>query len=257
MRLAVLMSAKPGYAEGQVISACRMANALDLPLAGIATSEDSAQYYTVGAGAYAAAASQSITLIEKELEELSEKFRQTCIDMQVAHEWLGFHGFMRVEWPTLSPYFDIAIVAPPLSAPEIATCGVSATMQLPDNAEVGELNGRCLVAWDGSAESSRAVRAALPLMTRFDFVDVMIVDPTSKTQPHDIGSYLASHDIGANIIREPSAGSSVAGLILEEANKADLVVMGAYGVSMTLERLFGGVTERMRRDCKTPIIFAN
>jgi hypothetical protein len=33
--------------------------------------------------------------------------------------------------------------------------------------------------------------------------------------------------------------------------------MGAYGVSMTLERLFGGVTERMRRDCKTPIIFAN
>jgi len=94
-------------------------------------------------------------------------------------------------------------------------------------------------------------------MTRFDFVDVMIVDPTSKTQPHDIGSYLASHDIGANIIRETSAGSPVAGLILEEANKADLLVMGAYGVSMTLERLFGGVTERMRCECKTPIIFAN
>ena len=116
-------------------------------------------------------------------------------------------------------------------------------MQLPDNVEVGEFSGRCLIAWDGSAESSHAVRATLPLMTRFDFVDAMIVDPTSKTQPHDIGSYLAAHGIGTNIIREPSVGSSVAGLILEEANKTNLLVIGAYGVSMTLEQLFGGVIE--------------
>ena len=257
MRLAVLMSAKTGFAEGQVMSACRVANALDLPLTGIATSEDSLQYYTVGAGAYAAAASQSITLIEQELETLSEQFRQTCIDSHVAHEWLGFHGFMRVEWPTLSPYFDLAIVAPPLSAPEIATCGVSGTMQLPDDADIGDFKDRCLIAWDGSRESGRAVRAALPLMARFDLVEVMIVDPTSRTQPYDIGGYLAAHGIGANIIRETSSGDSIAGLILEESNRADLVVMGAYGVSMTMERLFDGVTERMRRKCVTPIIFAN
>ena len=31
----------------------------------------------------------------------------------------------------------------------------------------------------------------------------------------------------------------------------------AIGVSITLERLFGGVTERLRRACKTPVIYAN
>jgi nucleotide-binding universal stress UspA family protein len=46
-------------------------------------------------------------------------------------------------------------------------------------------------------------------------------------------------------------------VILEEAATASLLVMGAYGVSATLERLFGGVTERIHRDCKTPILFAN
>lgn len=257
MRLATLMSAKAGYPEGQMISACRMANALDLPLAGIATSEDSLQYYTVGAGTYAAAASQSISLVESELEALADQFKQTCADAEVAHEWIGIHGFMRAEWPSLSPYFDIAIVTPPLSAPEIATCGITGTMQLGDELDVGDFNGRCLIAWDGSQEVARAVRSALPLLGRFATIDVLIVDPKSRTQPHDIGRYLGSHDVSANVIREPSSGRSVSSLILEEANKSDLVVMGAYGVSMTLERLFGGVTERMRRECEAPIIFAN
>ena len=257
MRLAVLMSAKAGYAEGQIISACRMANALDLPLAGIATSEDSLQYYTVGAGTYAAAASQSVSLVENELEALADSFKQTCAEADVAHEWIGIHGFMRAEWQSLSPYFDLAVVAPPLSAPEIATCGISGTMQVRDDLDVGDFNGRCLIPWDGSQEVGRAVRMALPLIRRFESVDVLIVDPKSRTQPHDIGSYLGSHGIGAKVMREPSSGSSVSGLILEEANRSDLVAMGAYGVSMTLERLFGGVTERIRRECQTPVIFAN
>ena len=74
---------------------------------------------------------------------------------------------------------------------------------------------------------------------------------------HDIGAYLGSHEISANILREPSSGSSIATLILEEAEKADLLVMGAYGSSKTLEKMFGGVTETMRRDCRKPVIFAN
>jgi len=75
--------------------------------------------------------------------------------------------------------------------------------------------------------------------------------------PHDIGVYLAAHNISANILSEPSSGTHAASLILEEAATASLLVMGAYGVSATLERLFGGVTERIHRDCKTPILFAN
>lgn len=187
MRLAVLMSAKANYNETQIVAACRIANALDLPLAGIATSEDTLQYYTVGAGTYAATASQSVALVENRLESFATQFKQTCAEAEVA----------------------------------------------------------------------RAVRVATPLIQRFATVNVLIIDPPSRTQPHDIGSYLGSHDISANILREPSSGSSVSTLILEAANEADLVIMGAYGVSITLERLFGGVTERLRRACKTPVIYAN
>jgi nucleotide-binding universal stress UspA family protein len=257
MKLAILMSPKTDFPEAQISAACRLAKALDLPLTGIATSEDTMEYYTTGMGVYAAAINQSVEMAEKELERVADQFRSICAAEGVAQEYYGQHGFMRFVWPELSPYFDFAVTTAPLSAPEIATIGVSGTIQLGADTDIDGLDGRCLIAWDGSLEAARAVRAAMPLLPRFDQIDVIMVDPKSRTMPHDIGSYLAAHDITVNILREPSSGTPAASVILEEAATASLLVMGAYGVSATLERLFGGVTERIHRDCKTPILFAN
>jgi nucleotide-binding universal stress UspA family protein len=59
-----------------------------------------------------------------------------------------------------------------------------------------------------------------------------------------------------NVISEPLAGSTVADLILNEAKTADLLVMGAYGGSELIEKIFGGVTESVHAKCETPVLFA-
>lgn len=257
MKLAVLISANDGFPEGQIASACSIANVLDAPLTGIAASEEHLRYYSGGGSLYNVVADTAVRVVDEKLDDLAKRFQKVCDDAQVAHDWVGIHGFIDHHWLDISPYFDLAITAAPLSAPELATRGISGTMQISDDADIGAFDQRCVIAWDGSPEAGRAVRAALPLLPRFKTVDVILVDPKSRTMSHDIGAYLGSHEISANILREPSSGSSIATLILEEAEKADLLVMGAYGSSKTLEKMFGGVTETMRRDCGKPVIFAN
>jgi nucleotide-binding universal stress UspA family protein len=105
--------------------------------------------------------------------------------------------------------------------------------------------------------AGRAVRAALPLLPRFKEVSVLAVDARNRTLPLDIGSYLAANGVAADVVSLSSSGEKIGQLILQEAAQANLLVMGAYGFPATLERLFGGVTETIRKECITPVLFAH
>lgn len=61
-----------------------------------------------------------------------------------------------------------------------------------------------MIAWDGSAQAGRALRAAMPLLHRFTEVDVMLADPDTPNLSRDIANYLAAHNISANINTESS-----------------------------------------------------
>lgn len=257
MKLAVMMSAVADFPINEVAEACNLARALDDPLTGIATTENSFEYYPAGGVSYVDIIGPSVEVAEENLNRCADRFKALCEEYEVGHEWFGLNGFMRMEWGKLSPYFDVAIVTSPLSAPEMATIGISATLQIGDDTTIDAFDDRCVIAWDGSPQAGRAVRAALPLLPRFERVDVIVIDPKYRSLPHDIGSYLAANGIAANIVLENSADDSVAGVILDEAEHADLLVMGAYGFSATLERWFGGVTETIRTECTTPVLFAH
>ena len=97
----------------------------------------------------------------------------------------------------------------------------------------------------------------MPILGRFKEVEVLIVDPKSRTQPSDIGNYIAAHGLEANITIQSSGNEDTGAVILDEARHADLLVMGAYGFSATMERWFGGVTESIKTECQTPVLFAH
>jgi len=257
MKLAILMSATDAFPERQLANACNLARQLDVTLTGIISSEDSIDYHPVGDGGYLAVLDNVAEVAEKKLQTCADRFRASCAAEQVAQEWFGTHGFMRHEWEELSPYFDLAITTGSFSAPEFAGMGISATLQLADQVDIGSFDGRCVIAWDGSVQAGRAVRSALPLMRRFAEVNVLSIDARNRSLPTDIGGYLAANGINADVLSLASGGETVARLILDEAKNADLLVMGAYGVSATLEKWFGGVTEAVRADCVTPVLFAH
>ena len=257
MRLALMLSVQGDFQQKQVEQACALARALDLPLTAIISGEDSIDYYPVAGGGYVAVIGELAEMAEKNLLQTVEQFKSVCAKQKIAQEWFSTKGFIRHEWEILSPYFDLAIATRPFSAPEMATVGLTATLQLTDASEIGSFNERCVIAWDGSIQAGRAVRAALPLLPRFKEVSVLAVDARNRTLPLDIGSYLAANGVAANVIALSSSGEKIGQLILEEAQYANLLVMGAYSFPATLERLFGGVTETIRKECITPVLFAH
>ncbi|HJV84444.1 MAG TPA: universal stress protein [Noviherbaspirillum sp.] len=126
---------------------------------------------------------------------------------------------------------------------------------------------RCVIAWDGSLEASRAITGALPILRRAASVLLCVVDPEIGRGAHgqepgaDIALYLARHDIRTEVTCT-SAGSSRADIgtvLLAEAARfdTDLLVMGGYGHSRLREVVLGGVTATVLRTMNLPVLMAH
>jgi len=120
---------------------------------------------------------------------------------------------------------------------------------------------RIFLAWKARPEAVRAVAGALPLLTRADAVQVMVVDdegaPEYGYEPGaDIAEHLARHGARVHVVRLLSKGADVGRLLLSQATifGADLLVMGAYGHSRLRERLFGGVTRTVLTEAALPVL---
>lgn len=121
-----------------------------------------------------------------------------------------------------------------------------------------------LLAWDSRAQSARAAREALEMMTKADSVRVTMVDPTalprgSGDEPGaDVAAYLARHGINVTVDTLASGGKTVAQVLQQHAFdvSADVIVMGAYGHSRLREFIFGGVTQSMLDETKLPVLMA-
>lgn len=118
--------------------------------------------------------------------------------------------------------------------------------------------GAAAIAWDGSAEAGRAVRAALPFLEAAS--DILIVrnteDPrfdATEAGVDRLVDYFARH--GIRKTRSVDAkGETVARSILgaAEANACDLIVAGAYGRPRLYEMLLGGATREFVGAAKAP-----
>lgn len=129
----------------------------------------------------------------------------------------------------------------------------------------GEDHGRhVVIAWNGSRQARRAVTEALPLLTRASRVTVLVVDgeryalEAGRAPGPDMADYLARFDIRADLHSVASDGKTIADTITREARGlgADLVVIGCYSRSRTVETIFGGVTRTLLRDTTMPLFLS-
>jgi len=135
---------------------------------------------------------------------------------------------------------------------------------VPDGATGLDVSGPAVVAWNGSLESSRALRAALPLLERAAAVHLISVrDPEDDDEPElpplSGAEYLARHGIESELVEVP-LGSRLVHEVLREAARArgaSCLVMGAYGRPRLVETLFGGVSRAMLSDPELPILLAH
>ena len=115
------------------------------------------------------------------------------------------------------------------------------------------LNGPAAIAWDGSPQAGRALRAALPLLAMASAIHVFQcvsgLDRRAADPDIDLlNAYLKLHGVGAGVATLVEGEDEGAALIAAaEGIEAGLFVAGAWGHSRLRETVFGGATRTFLR----------
>jgi nucleotide-binding universal stress UspA family protein len=119
---------------------------------------------------------------------------------------------------------------------------------------------RVCIAWNGTAESSASVLAALPWMERAEAVCVLSAEGYQRRGPGaaDLAAYLALHGIQPEIVMFHSVGGSVGRGLLAAAVEfnCDLLSMGAYSHSRLRQLILGGVTRHVLEHAALPVMMS-
>ncbi|WP_428243622.1 universal stress protein [Gynuella sp.] len=117
---------------------------------------------------------------------------------------------------------------------------------------------RIAIAWNGTPEVSRAVRSALPLLSRCDEVRILTHETTSDRVPgpEALQAYLHCHHINATPqrVKHRSRTDGTDLLKAAQSQNCDLIVMGAYSHHRLQQQAFGGVTRRLLQHSPIPLL---
>lgn len=105
-----------------------------------------------------------------------------------------------------------------------------------------------VIAWNGTAEATRALCGALPLLLNAERLHVLTAaTPRTRVESGDaLAEYLSWHGLICEVhpmYPEDEVGPAL--LARAKELDADLLVMGGYGRSRMRERIFGGVTQHV------------
>lgn len=110
------------------------------------------------------------------------------------------------------------------------------------------LSGAATIAWDGSAQAGRAVRAALPLLALASSTHILRcvsgLDPAAADPDVDrLNRYLKLHGVGEGVVTNVEGEDEGLALLAgAKAKQAGLLIAGAWGHSRLRELAFGGAT---------------
>ncbi len=119
---------------------------------------------------------------------------------------------------------------------------------------------RVALAWNGSAQASRVVSAAVPYLEKAEMVAVLTAPGFDKRAPAEaLVSYLARHSVKATAQSVELQGKSVGQALLAHAQQlnCDLLIMGAYGHSRLREMILGGATREVLAHSTIPVLMAH
>lgn len=117
--------------------------------------------------------------------------------------------------------------------------------------------GPVAIAWDGSGQAARAIRAAMPLLKSASYVLVLsnVDDEAGVEAPSQerLRAHLTLHGVENVALRE-IRGARVADSLLLAArqDKCEVLVAGAYGRSRLFEMVLGGTTRALVHATDSP-----
>ncbi|WP_429925735.1 universal stress protein (plasmid) [Agrobacterium vitis] len=135
---------------------------------------------------------------------------------------------------------------------------------MPGSGKISLAPKNVMLAWNSKPEAANAAKAALSLLKGAENTHVVLVDPDSNYFKNggepgaDIATFLARHGVTTTVEQLASGERRTEEVLRQHALEVgcDMIVMGAYGHSRLLERIFGGVTASILEECQFPVFLA-
>jgi nucleotide-binding universal stress UspA family protein len=136
---------------------------------------------------------------------------------------------------------------------------------VPEASGARECGRTVVVAWNGSRESARALRGALPILARAEQVIVLDGEADAPDEsvrrlpPLPWQEFVARAGLRVDARAFPARHGEAGPALLDAAHSlgADLVVMGAWGHSRIAELILGGTTRYMFGHSDVPLLVAH
>lgn len=228
-------------------------------------------YFGADAAGFGAGAALVAELIEQEAKigrEVRERIESRLAKEDVPFSWaeaIGEPADMLIEAASLEDLVVMSLgkpgASPQASVAEVVVRADTPVLAIPEG-HVGFDPARpAIVAWKATAESAKAVRAAVPLLARSGSVTILVVDPEPGTDlpPTDAAAYLSRNGVSCEVLTRASGSTGVSGTLIQTAQElgAGYMVMGAYSRSRTIQFLMGGVTRDFLEQSPLPLFMAH
>ncbi len=227
---------------------------------------------------YGAAFAAMVPVWREQAAALKEATQKDMANEGVAWDWVDAAGPTALALLHASSLNDLVVVGAQeprtnakgasFTAGELAVTADCPVLVLPADCQRFEVGAPVLVAWDGSAEASHALKAAVPFLRQASQVYLATAKEKSRKgragnlpdlPPVAGADYLSRHGIACEMVEigEDEDGVDAALRKAAEARKVGLIVMGAYGRTRLAERIFGGTTRAMLGDVTVPLLLTH
>jgi nucleotide-binding universal stress UspA family protein len=211
----------------------------------------------------------------KAAEQARKMCKEAAGDAGVELDWRAEEGVLIDKLNEYGRYCDLIIlgqhdpgdrkVRSESAADHVVLESGTACLMVPYIGAAGEQIENVLVAWNGSLESARAVKNAVPFLKQARRVEVLIINPEQQKIKEDrapgvgVREYLAKYGIDAEAHTIHNEQSDTGDVLLSYASdfSADLVVMGAYGHARWREKVLGGFTRHLLEHMTVPVLMSH
>lgn len=211
-----------------------------------------------------------IEAIDAERKRTRTAIEARLVSEGVSWDWHALDGDLVDKLATLSRLADVIVMnsgpfanaaGPRMTATgDVAMAASAPVLIVPPTHRGVDFTGPALVAWDGSNEAARALRAAMPLLRLASGVSILTVDEKRPDLGgRDAATWAARHGITAEVIERGDGGNGIEATIRGVVTEigATLMVQGAYGHSRLRQTIFGGVTRGLLSDAPVPMLIAH
>lgn len=144
-----------------------------------------------------------------------------------------------------------------------AVDGSCPTLMLPDGFKTNEVFSRPLLLWRDGKRSSRAMRAAMPLLVMNGQLDILFdcaihTDPAETNRIYSkLRNYLFQHGVRADLVEATCVSSEEAVIRQLSAENNDLLIMGIHDRARLNDLILGGLERRLLSASPAPLLLAN